>query len=162
MEPELAKQFLLSLAETVSARLRSDHAKISVVAVSIRDFNLVFYGHQISLSVPTDLTIEIYQAACRCFEELWNGFPIRHLGIHTSKVTREEIRQLGFFDTIDYEKQKKVESAIDSLRLRYGQDIVKRACFLPSEQKDTMEIDHMGGGISREKRTVDYSKEPVE
>lgn len=162
VEPELAKQFLLSLAETVSARLRSDHAKISVVAVSIRDYNLVFYGHQISLVTPTDLTVEIYQAACRCFEELWNGLPIRHLGIHTSRVTREDTRQMNFFETVDYEKQKRVESAVDSLRLRYGQDIVKRACFLPSDQKEKIEIDHMGGGISRERRTVDYSREHVE
>lgn len=161
MQPELAKQFLLSLAETVSARLRADGAKISVVAISIRDYNLQFYGHQRSLFTPTDLTIEIYREASKCFDELWNGLPIRHLGIHTSNVTAEASRQMYLFETVDYEKQKKVERAVDELRKRFGQDVVKRACFLPSTQKEAMFIDHMGGGISREKRTVDYDKEDI-
>ena len=161
MQPELAKQFLLSLAETVSARLRADGAKISVVAISIRDYNLQFYGHQRSLFTPTDLTAEIYREACKCFDELWNGIPIRHLGIHTSKVTTEASRQMYLFETVDYEKQKRAECAVDELRKRFGQDVVKRACFLPSTQKDSMFIDHMGGGISREKRTVDYNKEDI-
>ena len=37
---ELAKLYLLSLAETVSARLRADGVKIRVVAISLRDYNL--------------------------------------------------------------------------------------------------------------------------
>lgn len=161
-EPELAKLFLLSLAETISARLRADGAKIRVVSISIRDFTLAFSSHQMQLLTPTDLTVEIQAAACRLFDELWNGTPIRHLGIHTSGVTTEAGRQLNLFDTVDYEKQKMMESAVDQLRRRYGQDVIKRACFLPSCQKDEVYIDHMGGGISREKRTVDYEKETIQ
>ncbi|MBQ7796678.1 MAG: DNA polymerase IV [Lachnospiraceae bacterium] len=156
----VAKQYLLSLAETVSARLRAEGAKIRVVSVSIRDYDLKFCGHQRTLMTPTDLTVEIYAEACRCFDELWNGTPIRHLGIHTSQVTMEETRQISFFDRVDYEKQKKVETAVDILRKRFGQDIVKRACFVSTKEK-TCEIDHMSGGISRDKRTVDYSKEEI-
>ncbi len=157
---ETARQYLLSLAETVSARLRGDGAKISVVAVSIRDYDLVFYGHQTTLATPTDLTVEIYGAACRLFEECWNLLPIRHLGIHTSRVARDDVRQLGLFDTIDYEKQKKAEVAVDQLRKKYGRDIIKRACFLQGSDGKTLS-DHMAGGISKEKRVVDYSKEEI-
>jgi DNA polymerase-4 len=163
---EIARQYLLSLAETVSARLRSDGARILTVDVSIRDYNLVFYHHQITLTEATDLTVEIYRAACRCLDEMWNGIPLRHLGIHTSTVVREEgtIRQLSLFDrqkeVMDYEKYKRAELAVDALRRRFGQDCVKRACFLSSGEKD--EIDHMGGGISREKRSVDYEKEKIQ
>ncbi len=158
----LAELFLLSLAETVSARLRADKARAKVVSVSIRDYNLKFYGHQRPLDSPTDLTIEIYQAACRCFQELWNGLPIRHLGIHTSQIVYEDCRQMNLFDTVDYEKQKKVESAIDLLRKRYGRDVVMRASFLSHDGTDQKTyIDHMGGGISRERRTVDYTKETI-
>lgn len=158
----LAKQFLLSLAETVSARLRADGAKASVVSVSIRDYNLKFYGHQMVLSAPTDLTIEIHAAACRLFDELWNGLPIRHLGIHTSRITRDGTRQLGMFDAVDYEKVRKAEAAVDALRKRFGADSVMRACFLRSSTEPQRPwIDHMGGGISREKRTVDYDKQDI-
>ena len=158
-DPELAKKYLLSLSETVSARLRADGVKISMVSISLRDWDLRFYGHQITLSVPTDLTIEIYRAVCRCFDEVWDGIPLRHLGIHTGRVSRDDFRQIQMFDKVDYEKARKLECAVDSIRKKYGMDSIKRACFISSPGK--AEIDHMGGGISREKRTVDYTKERV-
>ena len=158
---ELAKLYLLSLSETVSARLRADGVKIRVVAISLRDYNLKFHGHQIKLQTPTDLTCEIYDAACQCLKELWDGIPLRHLGIHTTQVTAEAGRQMSFFDKTDYEKQKKAEQAIDQLRKRFGRDVIMRASFLPSVNMENHAIDHMGGGISREKRSVDYSKEDI-
>ncbi len=161
-EPWLAKQFLLSLAETVSARLRADGAKAGVVSISIRDYNLVFTGHQMMLRTPTDLTVEIHEAACRLFDELWTGLPIRHLGIHTGAVSRDGVRQYEMFEKVDYDKQRKAEEAVDALRKRYGADSVMRACFLESRTEPGRPwIDHMGGGISREKRTVDYTRENV-
>lgn len=155
---ELAKLYLLSLAETISARLRADGAKIRVVAISLRDYDLRFTGHQTTLFTATDLTAEIYDAACKCFNELWDGIPLRHLGIHTSQVTTEQSRQISLFDRIDYEKHKRVELAVDQLRKRFGQDVIMRASFLPN---NGTQIDHMGGGISREKRTVDYLNETI-
>ena len=44
---------------------------------------------------PTDLTLEIYAAACRCLSELWNGIPLRHLGIHTSRVYIDSAKSIG-------------------------------------------------------------------
>ena len=158
-EPGIAKQYLLSLSETIAARLRADSVKIGVVSISLRDWDLRFYGHQITLSVPTDLTMEIYHAACQCLSELWDGIPLRHLGIHTSRVTTDQFRQMQLFDTVDYEKAKRMEKTVDRIRKKYGMDSIKRACFLPSA--GNMEMDHMAGGISREKRTVDYTKERI-
>ena len=158
-EPGIAKQYLLSLSETIAAKLRADGVKIGVVSISLRDWDLRFYGHQITLSVPTDLTMEIYHAACQCLSELWDGTPLRHLGIHTSSVTTDQYRQMQLFDTVDYEKAKRMEKTVDRIRKKYGMDSIKRACFLPSA--GNMEVDHMAGGISREKRTVDYTKERI-
>ena len=56
------------------------------------------------------------------------------------------------FDDTDYEKLEQMDATIDRIRGRYGIDSVKRAAFVGSP------IDHMSGGISREKRTVDYKK----
>ena len=117
MDCETARQYLLSLSETISARLRADGVKISVVSISLKDWDLRFYGHQITLSVPTDLTLEIYAAACRCLSELWNGIPLRHLGIHTSRVSSDPFRQMQFFETIDYEKYRKMEKTVSHLLL---------------------------------------------
>lgn len=159
-DAETAKKVLLSLSETVGTRLRADNVKIGVVSVGIRDYNLAYYGHQMKLQSTTNITNEIHAAACQLFDEMWNGIPIRHLGIHTSQVTNENARQLSLFSVIDYEKQERMDRAIDDIRKKFGNDSVMRASFIrPSKG---MYIDHLSGGISREKRTVDYSVENVE
>lgn len=153
---------LLSLAETVSQRIRADEVRVSCVDISIRDSELRFYGHQKQLRSPTDLTLEIYDAACRCFDELWTGYPIRHLGIHTSKVSHAAGRQVDLFDRYDYGKLRQAEHAVDEIRTRYGNDAIKRARFVSAPgREDPHAIDHMNGGISRERRTVDYRQEQI-
>lgn len=152
-----AKKVLLALAETVGTRLRRDKVRIEVVSVGIKNSDLSYASHQKILQTQTNLTAEIYDAACDLFTELWNGKPIRHLGIHTSRVQAGDFtRQLCLFDEVDYEKLGKLDETVDAIRKRYGIDSVKRAIFL--RQPDGKMIDHMSGGISREKRTVDYSR----
>lgn len=153
---ETARQVLLALSETVAARLRADEVKIGVVAVSIRNYRLETYGHQVTLQAPTNITGEIWQAVCRAFEEVWDGTAIRHLGIHTMKVSKESHRQLNLFDPVDYEKLERMDQMVDQIRRRYGNDAVMRASFLASR------VDHMSGGISRERRNVDYGKEQID
>lgn len=156
-DAETAKKVLLSLAETVGRRLRKDDARIEVVAISIRFFELSYISHQGALQSATNITKEIYDVACRLFDELWDGTPIRHLGIHTSKVSRNSNnRQFSLFDDTDYEKLEKLDRAVDSIRERFGMDAIQRASFLKQDK-----VDHMNGGISREKRTVDYKSEKV-
>jgi len=158
-DAETAKLVLLSLAETVGRRIRGDRAQVGVVSVSIRYFDFTGLSHQRTLPAATDITREIYGAACTLFDEMWDGAPVRHLGIHTGRVSAcGESRQLGLFDGADYEKQRKLDRAVDSIRRRFGADAVKRAAFLQAEDAG---IDHMGGGISREKRSVDYERERV-
>lgn len=156
VDASTARLVLLSLAETVSARLREDNVKISVISVGIKDYNFVYYGHQRTLDTPTNITYEIYETACQIFDEMWNKIPIRHLGIHTSHVTTENSRQLNIFDKVDYEKMERLDKAVDEIRTRFGIDSIKRASFLNDKA-----VDHMSGGISREKRTVDYSKQQI-
>lgn len=148
-----AKLVLLALAETVGTRLRTANVQAEVIAVGIKTFDLQYKSHQTTLPNATNITNEIHLHACRLFDELWDGTPIRHLGIHTSRLQdRIDMRQLEMFDTADYEKMAKMDQTVDQIRARYGKDSVKRAVFLGSR------IDHMSGGISREKRAVDYTK----
>ena len=139
--------------------MRADQVKIEVVTVGIRysdrseGSSFPFQSHQRKLDTSTNVTLEIYKAACELFLELWNGCPVRHLGIHTSRVLKDNFtRQLNLFDELDYEKLAKMDETLDQLRKRFGIDSVKRAIFI------NQPIDHMSGGISREKRAVDYSK----
>ena len=157
VEAAEANKVLLALAETVGSRLRADGVTIEVIAVGIRYSDLSYMSHQKKLLSATNLTAEIYKAAGELFLELWNGRPIRHLAIHTSKAQAEDfIRQIDLFDETDYEKLARMDKAVDDIRKRFGIDAFMRATFL------NQPIDHMCGGIYREKREVDYDKIAVQ
>lgn len=149
--PDTAKIILLSLAETVCTRLRADNALASVVAVGIVNSEFHYESHQMTLFSPTNTTIEVHRAACRLFDELWDGSPIRKLGVHTSKVVHGGAdRQLNLFDMNRFEKFSKMDVAVDKVRERFGDDAVMRAIFLNSP------IYHMAGGVAPEKRRPEY------
>lgn len=151
---EEAKKVLLALAETVGTRLREAGVRAQVIAIGIKNNELQYMSHQMTLRHGTHITNEIHQYACQLFDQLWDGSPIRHLGIHTGRLQDGvDIRQMDLFEEIErYDRLQYMDLSIDAIREKYGNDIVKRAVFLKSR------IDHMSGGISREKRTVDYSQ----
>lgn len=161
-DQDTAHLVLLSLAETVAARLRADEVKVQTVAVGIRDWDFHYYSRQTQLPFFTNITGEIYEAACRVFDQAWDKTPVRHLGIHLSQVAEGTGRQTTLFDNMDYEKQERLDQAVDQIRRRFGNDAIKRASFLesPADSK-VRHLDHMSGGISREKRTVDYGKQHI-
>lgn len=152
-----AKLVLLALAETVGTRMREAGVRAGVVAIGIKTHDLKYIGHQMTLGNATNITSELHKCACRLFDELWDGKAIRHLGLHAGRVSGlDDMRQIDMFDQTDYEKLERRDAAIDKIRKRYGIDSVKRASFLYSP------IDHMSGGISREKRSVDYETVKVD
>lgn len=133
-DPETAKIILLSLAETVAARIRGDKAYISVVGVTLVTCEFEKYSHQKSLFSPTNITEEIYHTAVELFNQMWKKEPIRLIGLSTSKATSDQSYQYDLFHKEEYERLLKLNSALDSIRDKYGSGAVKRACFL--KEKD--------------------------
>lgn len=126
-----ARLVLLALSETVGARLRAAGARAEVIAVGIKSFDFRYSSRQTTRYNATNITSEIYRCACRLFDSLWDGTPIRHLGIHTSRISdKVNMRQLDMFDETDYDKLEKMDEAVDTIRRRYGTDSVKRAALL--------------------------------
>lgn len=146
VDMEAASQVLLSLCETVGARLRQDGVKISVVGVQLRDYQFVNLSRQNMLKIPTNSTNIIYEEACRLFRQAWDGTPLRLIGVFTSKAAKEAYEQLDLFQTARNEKQSRLDAAIDQIRQKYGDDSIKRARFLESD------YGHMTGVLSREKQ----------
>lgn len=143
---EDAKRILLSLCETVGARIRADKAYVGVVGVSIVDFEFNHSSHQMSLMSSTDVTEKLYECVCQLFDQIWNLSPIRQLGVFTSRATDNQYQQINMFDMGKYDKLSKLNTAIDSIRTRYGEDSIKRACFLDSDTA------HMTKGMNKAKR----------
>ena len=158
---EYANHLLLSLCETVGVRLRTDDVKISVVSVHITTYEFLYSNKQMQLLSPTDVTEEIYHAACRVFRLLWDGItPIRQIGVHTSKVQSDVGRQYNLFDLDKYDRLSVLNRTIDDIRGRFGEESVFRASFLGSN------VEHMSGGLDKERRSgvtigIDMEKEKI-
>lgn len=135
-----ASKILLSLCETVGARIRADKAYISVVQVQIVDCEFVHHSKQETLASSTNVTEKIYESALRIFESCWDGTPIRLLGVSTSKASADSYEQYNMFDLDKFERLSKLNQAVDKIRSRYGDDSIKRACFVEphnSQSKDS-------------------------
>lgn len=134
-----AKPVLLWLSETVGGRLRQEEVKAGMVSVEIKYHTFRSVSHQKQLLRATNTDLDIYEAAWTLFRELWSGEPVRLLGIRTSKlVDDEEPEQMDIFemqqmiekDISKKEKYKKLDSALDEIRKKFGEDAVKRGTFL--------------------------------
>lgn len=146
---EQARKTLLTLAESVSARLRKHGYLAGNAAVEIKYSDFSKCSHQAAFLTPTNSTDRIYELSCHLFEELWNGSPIRLLGIRTSKLQDvSEPVQMSLFDlegsgeakaeqkkTSVKEKLEKLDQAMDSIKQRYGEDAVMRGSLLLKEEK---------------------------
>lgn len=145
-EPAEARLVLLSLAETLGARLREAGVGVRRVSVELKDREFVSWSRQTTLEEATDITWELYRAACGLLEGMWDGRPLRHLGIRTGRPeSRAGGRQLRLFESGGREKLERLDAMVDCVRRRYGADALRRAAFAGSG------FDHMAGGISREK-----------
>lgn len=149
-----AHMVLLSLCETVAARLRADGARITLVQVQLTDCEFEHHSRQMPLPTATNSTQTLYDAACRLFDALWDGTPIRLLGVSTGKIADSDDYQLDLFDNGRREKLQKLDSALDNVRSKFGDDAVKRACFLEAPESRPYEK----GGLSKAK--FDAKKNP--
>lgn len=135
---EEAGEVLLRLAESVGTRLREAGQKANMLSVEIKYHTFETNSHQKQLLRPTNGDSDIYRAATELFDELWDGRPVRLLGIRSSKLVKEdEPEQLSIFDiqtqqkdTARTQKQKRLDKALDEIKKKYGEDAVKRGRFL--------------------------------
>lgn len=134
-DKETAKEVLLWLSESVGKRLRKAGQKAQMISVEIKYYNFRSVSHQRQMRRAAYEDKTLYENACALFEELWNGEPIRLLGIRTSKLVEETApEQLSIFDIQQEkpkdEKHRKLDKALDEIRKRFGEDAVKRGTFL--------------------------------
>ena len=148
---EQAHQVLLSLCETVASRMRQDDKCGSCIAVHLRTNEFRHFTHQSVLMGATNITSEIFEAACHVFDEAWDSVtPLRQLGVQMTKLSNEPYQQYDLFSgmsPVQYEKKLRLDETVDALRDKFGEDIIRRAKF--AQNADS----HMAGGLDKARRT---------
>ena len=146
-----AHQVLLSLCETVAMRMRKDGKCGSVVSVHLRTNEFHHFSHQCKLHGATNITGAIFEAACRVFDEAWDGItPLRQLGVQMTGLSQEPYQQYDLFSGMSpkqYERKMKLDETVDALRDKFGEDVIRRAKFAKAPGE------HMAGGLDKARRT---------
>jgi len=127
-----AHMFLLSLSEMVAMRLRNAGYLARLVVVSLKSQDFFSYSHQRQLYTATDSTNRIYAAAVSIFDEMWQGEPLRAIGVRAGALVDGSLQQLSLFDPGDWLKQRAMDAAVDKIRTKYGSNMIMRAVFLHS------------------------------
>ncbi len=151
LEREEGHQVLLSLCETVAMRMRRDQKCGRCVCVHLRTSEFHHFSHQKLLHGATNITAELFRAACEVFDEAWDGStPLRQLGVQVTRLSNEPYQQYDLFSNmtpVQYERRLRLDEAVDALRDKYGEEIIRRAKFAQNPEG------HMAGGLDKARRT---------
>jgi DNA polymerase-4 len=146
-----AQQVLLSLCETVAARMRKDGKCGRCVSIHLRTYEFQHFSHQMMLEGATNITAELFKAACKIFDEAWDQqTPLRQLGVQVTRLTEEPYQQYDLFSgmsPVRFERKLRLDETVDALRDKFGEDIIRRAKFAHDPEN------HMMGGLDKARRT---------
>lgn len=121
------------LAESVAARLRDGGFRCQCVSISIRTTELEVHGCQQTFAVPTNITGEIADMACRLFAERYLSYlPLRSVGLSCSALSPDDAPvQLDMLGNQEKrERLEQLDTALDGLRKRFGHQVVQRGVVL--------------------------------
>lgn len=129
-----ARLVLLTLSESVGARLRESGLKCRMVEVSLRSAeNLAWRSHRMRLRCATDLNDEILNCAMALFRECrGEGEILRSAGVRALELVRADApEQMDLLCDYGYrEKKRRLDCAMDGIREKYGFESIRRAAVV--------------------------------
>lgn len=122
---------LMPLCDSVGARLRAQHLKCRVVTIHVKTPTFKVISRQRTLPMPTNLTRQLFHESLSLLEQCWSpDAPIRLLSVTASALCGEDEAipaQLSFLTEVtpDDPKQARMEQAVDSVRRRFGKNVIR-------------------------------------
>ncbi|NCB94670.1 MAG: DNA polymerase IV [Clostridia bacterium] len=126
---EQAYPVLRQLSTKVGKRLVQSGQCGNNLCVEIKYATFDKYTRQMPLPSPTQNGEDLYRYACKLFDALWNGNPIRLLGVRAGKLTDlYEPVQMDIFsyDPVETAKKQKLDHAMDKMKEKYGKDVIQK------------------------------------
>ena len=106
-DPKDVDRALFKVACIVAHRIRKDNFRASSVSMFVKYKDFSVAQKQCQIASPTDITAVILNEARRMLAEVWDGSPIRQVGLGVSKLTHENVIQMSLFEDprLDYYRQ---------------------------------------------------------
>jgi DNA polymerase-4 len=115
-------------ARKVGAELRRKGLSAGVVKIKLRWADFTTQTRQTTLERPSDDGAQIARVADQLLQRVWDGRPLRLIGVGVSGLTNEA-RQMSLWDQAG-ERDEQLQQTLDELRVRYGEKVIHRASDL--------------------------------
>jgi len=136
-KPEEIKQILLKLTELVARRLRAKNLVGKTVSCWIRyafasaeDAHHFEGGGMQTTILATDDGLEIFQAAWKIFYQIWDGQPIRMIGVSISNLRPLLPETLSLLP--ETKLTETINKTLDLVNDKYGEFTLQRGILLQS------------------------------
>lgn len=133
------KSVICVLAESVANRLKLKNLWCNTIELWIKDEGLFSFTRQTHIDYPTNLSQDILNVAFKLFEQnySWNK-TIRAVGVRACGLESKPIQYNFLKDEKTIIKKESFEKTIESLRRRWGYNIIRRANIM--EYKELTDI----------------------
>ena len=122
---DMAYDELRKIAENVASSLRKEKKYAYVVAVITKSNSFVSKTHQTKLVNPTNIGLDIYKKAKQLFKEMWEGEPIRLIGIRLDNLVDNYGYQVNLFENVEEKiKNEELEKIVDDIKKKYGENSI--------------------------------------
>ncbi|MEZ4719128.1 MAG: DNA polymerase IV [Caldilineaceae bacterium] len=132
------RHMMQKLAAGVAKHLQRDELAGSTVKLKLRWADFTTPTRQLTLAQPTDNADRIYTAALQLFDKLWDGRPVRLIGVGVTGLV-QQARQFELWEVDSpafkeaeaaYQRRARLAEAVRKLEQKYGDDAVRRASEL--------------------------------
>ena len=128
-------KMLLAQADVVTARMRAEGAKCRCIGVTYRTIDFVTKSHQKKLAEATDVTEVVFETARMLIAEAWDNTPLRLIGLSLTDIDRDGFEQMSFLVDERKERMKKLDTAIDQIRGKFGNASIQRASTIDTSSR---------------------------
>ena len=130
------------LSESVGARLREHGFCGRVIEIAVRDNDLYSFSRQKKITTPTNITGEIAEAAMQIFRGnyVWRK-PIRSITVRAADLVPEDNpwQTSLFTDPVKRERLMLLDTAVDTIRRRFGYYAIQRGLMLKDERLSALD-----------------------
>ena len=122
------KKLFLNLTNSISLRARKANLYAGVIAITLKTSSFKNSSHQLSLSTPTNNTMEIYTKVNELLREVDKSEPFRNIGIRLDKLSSTRDSQTSFLES-DEEKDESLQKVLDNINSKYDNSVIMPAIF---------------------------------
>ena len=124
-DKEILYSYLNTFSEDISNYLKRKNKYCGVIVVTIRYRDFKTYNHQIKLKNNINDKETIFKNSKLLFNKLWNGEPVRLIGLRVTELSSNNDIQLSLFDdNTKVLKDKEIDKILDNINDKLGKNTV--------------------------------------